>query len=78
MRAFNLMNDTEYTFDAHTTALWAACYAYCSEHDLMSALFSSAQNKTFEQFAKTLPVIYGRHCVACGNYVAMKNQEVTA
>jgi hypothetical protein len=78
MRAFNLFNDTEYTFDKNTAALWAVCYAHCMDHNLASALFSSAQDGRFLEFAESLPVVYGARSVACGNYAARIDQEHAA
>lgn len=72
--AHNLLNDNTVSFDANTTPLWAVCYAYCEENHLMSALFASAQDLRFEEFAKTLPVTEGAKTIACGNWACIKVQ----
>lgn len=73
MQAFNLATCEEITFDENTTALWAVCYGYCQEHNLLSALFSSAQESRFEQFADTLPLVYGNRSVEVGDWSAICN-----
>jgi hypothetical protein len=36
----------------------------------MSALFASAQDNKFLEFAKTLPVTVGKSSIACGDWAA--------
>ena len=69
--AHNLLNDTTVSFDDATTPLWAVCYAYCEENNLMSALFGAAQHNKFLEFAKTLPVVEGAQSIACGNWACL-------
>jgi hypothetical protein len=68
--ATNLKTGVEQSFDSATTALWAVCYGYCEENNLMSALFASAQGNKFLDFAKTLPVTVGKRSIACGDWAA--------
>lgn len=70
MKSVNLSTLEELYFDENTTALWAVCYGYCEEHNLMSALFASAQDKKFEDFAKKLPVMYGKKTASAGDWTA--------
>ena len=73
MRTFNLSNEQERFFDEHTTAEWACAYGYCEENNLLSALFSAAQDLRLPEFYKTLPFIYGKRSVACGNWATFIN-----
>ena len=68
--ATNLKTGVGISFDTETTALWAVCYGYCDENNLMSALFASAQENRFLEFAKTLPVTVGKQSIACGDWAA--------
>lgn len=71
MKAINLSTLEEFSFDEGTTPLWAVCYAHCQENNLMSALCAATQNMKFEQFAETLPVIYGEKTVSVGGWTAI-------
>ena len=71
MKSVNLSTLEEFSFDESTTALWAACYGYCQENNLMSALCAAAQDMKFEKFAETLPVIYGEKTVSVGDWTAI-------
>lgn len=73
MRTFNLSTGAEVYFDEHTTPEWACAYGYCEENNLMSALFSAAQDLRFEEFKATLPFTYGQRSVACGDWAVFIN-----
>jgi hypothetical protein len=76
MKTFNLANDQEYTFDDATTPEWAVAYGYCSEHNLMSALFASAQDGCLEEFFAKLPTIRGKKSISCGDWAALIGGEM--
>lgn len=71
MKSVNLSTLEEFSFDESTTPLWAACYGYCQENNLMWALCAAAQDMKFKQFAETLPVIYGEKTVSVGDWTAI-------
>jgi len=71
MKTINLSTLEEFSFDESTTPLWAACYGYCQENNLMWALCAAAQDKKLEQFAETLPVVYGEKTVSVGDWTAI-------
>jgi hypothetical protein len=73
--AFNLTRDQSVSFDEATTPLWAVCYAYCEENNRMSALFASAQDNKFLDFAKTLPVTVGKRSITCGDWAALTGEQ---
>lgn len=73
--AHNLTKDEQYQFDDATTPLWAVCYAYCEENNLMSALFASAQRGAFVEFSQTLPVAQGKFSIACGDWACITIKE---
>ena len=68
--ATNLLTGAQHQFDNATTALWAVCYGYCEENNLMSALCASAQHNNFLEYAKTLPVTVGKRSICCGDWAA--------
>ena len=70
MYAFNILTDEEIHFDGRTSAEYAVAYAYCEENNLMSTLFSHCLSLTLQEFYKTLPMIYGRQSVGCGDWAA--------
>ena len=72
MYAFNALTDQEVIFDDNTAAEYAVAYAYCEEHNLMSALFCHCHALTLPEFYKTLPMMYGRRSVGCGDWMAKK------
>ena len=71
MKSVNLSTLEELSFDKSTTPLWAVCYGYCQDNNLMSALFAAAQDMKFERFAEKLPVVYGEKTVSVGDWTAI-------
>ena len=71
MKTMNLSTLELFEFDENTTALWAACYGYCQENNLMWALCAAAQDMKLDKFAETLPVIYGEKTVSVGDWIAI-------
>ena len=69
---YNLLNDAEYIFDACTVPEYAVAYAYCAEHNLMSAFYNAVHENTLTEFFTkySLPFVRARHSVACGDWVA--------
>ena len=74
MYTFNALTGDEVHFDDNTVAEYAVAYAWCEEHNLMSALFYHCHALTLPEFYKTLPMIYGKQSVGCGDWMA-KNAE---
>lgn len=62
------MMDQEYEFSWDVSPAWAVCYAYASENNLISLLFSTRERG--EDLENVFPLVYGKHSVACGDYVA--------
>ena len=62
--------DQEYEFSDRVRPEWAVCYAYASENNLLSLLFSTRTMGT--DLADVFPLVYGKHSVSCGDYVAKK------
>jgi len=60
--------DQEYEFSDGISPEWAVCYAYASENNQLSQLFSTRTRG--ENLADVFPLVYGKHSVACGDYVA--------
>ena len=60
--------DQEYEFSNEVCSDWAVCYAYASENNLLSLLFSTRTKGT--DLADVFPLVYGKHSVCCGDYVA--------
>lgn len=54
--AVNLETWEIHHFDEKTTPEWAVAYGYCEQNNLMSALFSAAQDMRLAEFFKTLPL----------------------
>ena len=69
----NLSNGSVLEFDANTLASYAVAYAYCEEKGKLSQLFNSCHSRTVPSFLKTLPMVYGKMSVACGDWVATYN-----
>lgn len=65
--------DQEFEFSPEVTPDWAVCYAYASENNLLSLLFSS-RTKALD-LAEVFPLVYGKHSVCCGDYVAAKRNN---
>ena len=74
MYTFNALTGDEVHFDDNTAAEYAVAYAWSEEHNLMSALFYHCHALTLPEFYKTLPMIYGKQSVGCGDWMA-KNAE---
>lgn len=71
IRVYNLATSDpkpEFEFFPHVTPEWAVCYAYASEKNLTSLLFSSRTKG--KKLSKHFPLVYGEHSVSCGDYVA--------
>ena len=64
------MMDQEYGFSEGASPAWAVCYAYASENNLISLLFSTRERG--EDLENVFPIVYGKHSVACGDYVASR------
>ena len=60
--------DEEYSFSADVSPEFAVCYAFASEHNLISLLFSTRQG--CQAMSEVFPVVYGKHSVSCGDFVA--------
>ena len=69
MYAFNALTDDEVHFDDNTAAEYAVAYAWSEEHNLMSALFHHCRAGILPAFYTTLPMMYGRRSVACGDWL---------
>ena len=65
--------DQEFEFSPDVTPEWAVCYAYASENNLISLLFSSRTRGL--ELSEVFPLIYGKHSVSCGDYVAEKRKN---
>jgi hypothetical protein len=65
--------DQEFEFSLEVTPEWVVCYAYASEHNLLSLLFSS-RTKGLD-LSEVFPLVYGKHSVSCGDYVADKRNN---
>ena len=74
MYTFNALTDQEVIFDDRTSPEYAVAYAYCEENNLMSTLLYHCHALTLPEFYKTLPMIYGKQSVGCGDWMA-KNAE---
>jgi hypothetical protein len=79
VRVYNLATDIEYRFDKHTAPKWALAFSYCSEHNMMSALFAAAQDlKLPEFYKKNLKFEYGKVSIGCGDWaVKMPTSSAT-
>lgn len=75
MYTFNALTDEEVHFYDGTSPEYAVAYAYCEENHLMSALFYHCHALTLPEFYKTLPMIYGRKSVGCGDWMAKKEEN---
>lgn len=75
IEAFNLSNNDRIGFNDNTSPLWAVCYGYCEQHNLMSSLFASAHDGNFLDYSKTLPVSVGRDTVACGDWATLTKEQ---
>lgn len=62
--------DEEYSFSPDVSPEWAVCYAYADNHNLLSLLFATRERG--QDLEDVFPLVYGRHSVACGDYVAMR------
>ena len=60
--------DAKYSFSEGVTAVDAVCYAFADNKNLLSMLFSVRE--TGQSLSEVFPVIYGKHSVSCGDYVA--------
>lgn len=65
--------DEEYSFSADVTPVWAVCYAYASEHNLISLLFATREREV--DLEEVFPVVYGKHSISCGDYVVSKTDN---
>ena len=65
--------DQEFEFSLEVTTEWAVCYAYASENNLLSLLFSS-RTKGLD-LSKVFPLVSGKYSVSCGDYVADKRNN---
>lgn len=63
--------DQEFEFSPEVSPEWAVCYAYASENNLLSLLFSTRASQT--DLDKVFPLVFGKHSVCCGDYVVRKN-----
>ena len=73
---YNLVSsdyDQEFEFSLEVAPEWAVCYAYASENNLLSLLFSSRQKGL--DLSEVFPLVYGKHSVCCGDYVADKRNN---
>lgn len=61
--------DAEYSFGVGVSPEFAVCYAFASEHNLLSLLFST-RNEGCKAISEVFPVVYGKHSVSCGDFVA--------
>jgi len=61
------------TCSSEVTPHWAVCYAYASEHNLLSLLFSS-RTKDLD-LSEVFPLVCGKYSVSCGDYVADKRNN---
>ena len=71
---YNLVSsdyDQEFEFSSEVTPEWAVCYAYASENNLISLLFSS-RTKNID-LGEVFPLIYGKHSISCGDYVVRRS-----
>ena len=62
--------DEEYTFSSDVAPEWAVCYAYASENNLLSLLFSTRERD--QDLSEVFPLVFGRHSICCGDYVVSK------
>ena len=62
--------DQEYEFSDGVRPEWAVCYAYASENNLLSLLFSTRTKRI--DLDDVFPLVYGKHSIACGDYVAKR------
>lgn len=74
MKTINLSTLEEISFDENTTPIWAVCYGYCRENNLLWALCAAAQDMKFEKFAETLPVICGEKTISVGDWVSITKE----
>jgi hypothetical protein len=68
---YNLLTsdkDAEYEFSDGVSAEWAVCFAYASDHNLMSLLFATRQRG--QALEDVFPLVRGRYSVSCGDYAA--------
>ena len=63
--------EQEFEFSSDVAPEWAVCYAYASENNLISLLFSS-RTKNLD-LDEVFPIIYGKHSISCGDYVVKRN-----
>lgn len=63
--------DYEFEFSSEVAPEWAVCYAYASENNLISLLFSS-RTKNLD-LGDVFPIVYGKHSISCGDYVVKRS-----
>ena len=61
------------SWSLEVTPEWAVCYAYASENNLLSLLFSS-RTKGLD-LSEVFPLVCGKYSVSCGDYVADKRNN---
>ena len=66
-------HDQEFEFSESVTPEWAVCYAYASENNLLSLLFSS-RTKGLD-LSEVFALVHGKYSVSCGDYVASKRNN---
>ena len=64
--------DQEFEFSSNVRPEWAVCYAYASENNLISLLFSSRTKNT--DLDEVFPLVYGKHSISCGVYVVKRQR----
>ena len=72
MKAINVITDEVYEFDKATTAHWAVRYAWASDNNMLSFLFSLQQDPRQDLIDTHFPVVVGRKTVMLGDWGAFK------
>lgn len=67
-KVMNLGTNEELEFDDSVSDLWAVCYAYCEEKNLLSGLFHAEKCGRLVPFSLRLPITCGIRSIACGDW----------
>ena len=78
MKTFNLIDHRELHFDDATAPEWAVAYAYCEDHNMLSWLFSACHSKDMARAYGVLPFTRGKHSIACGDWAALLESQISA
>jgi hypothetical protein len=68
MIIYNLANDVSYTFDSNICKHWALAWCYCSDHLLLSSLYTARDRNELQKFYSKLPFKTGKVSINLGDY----------